>query len=202
MENERRFPLATAAVFFFALAGAARAFAAHTDDYSSAYPDNVTFPLTLSYPAGGKPQVLRLDFGEASTGGYAVFDVASAKGSPVMRVRRPRREGLFLARDQRTVPRPYVRHPRASRQHQPSRDLPHLPYGTFCRASHPRSAALCAHSARHARYRGDALVVQDRERRGFPRREIPRWVQLLRSASRQALADQRLDMPDRRLPEP
>ena len=86
MENERRFPLATTAVFFFALAGAARAFAAHTDDYSSAYPDNVTFPLTLSYPAGGKPQVLRLDFGEASTGGYAVFDVASAKGCPVMRV--------------------------------------------------------------------------------------------------------------------
>ena len=86
MKNERRFPLATTAVFFFALAGAARAFAAHTDDYSCAYPDNVTFPLTLSYPAGGKPQVLRLDFGEASTGGYAVFDVASAKGSPVMRV--------------------------------------------------------------------------------------------------------------------
>ena len=86
MENERRFPLATAAVFFFALAGAAQAFAAHTDDYSCAYPDNVHFPLTLSYPAGGKPQVLRLDFGEASTGGYAVFDVASAKGCPVMRV--------------------------------------------------------------------------------------------------------------------
>ena len=86
MKNERRFPLATATVLFFALAGAARASAANTDDYSSAYPDNVHFPLTLSYPAGGKPQVLRLDFGEASTGGYAVFDVASAKGSPVMRV--------------------------------------------------------------------------------------------------------------------
>ena len=86
MKNERRFPLATTAVFFFALAGAARASAANTDDYSCAYPDNVHFPLTLSYPAGGKPQVLRLDFGEASTGGYAVFDVASAKGNPVMRV--------------------------------------------------------------------------------------------------------------------
>ena len=86
MKNEKRFTLATAAVFFFALAGAARAFAAHADDYSCAYPDKVHFPLTLSYPAGGKPQVLRLDFGEASTGGYAVFDVASAKGCPVMRV--------------------------------------------------------------------------------------------------------------------
>ena len=86
MKNEKRFPLATAAVFFFALAGAARASAANTDDYSCAYPDNVHFPLTLSYPAGGKPQVLRLDFGEASTGGYAVFDVASAKGCPVLRV--------------------------------------------------------------------------------------------------------------------
>ncbi len=86
MKNERRFHLATAAVFFFALAGAVQSFAANTDDYSSAYPDNVHFPLTLSYPAGGKPQVLRLDFGEASTGGYAVFDVASAKGNPVMRV--------------------------------------------------------------------------------------------------------------------
>ncbi len=216
MENERRFPLATAAVFFFALAGAARVFAAHTDDYSCAYPDNVHFPLTLSYPAGGKPQVLRLDFGEASTGGYAVFDVASAKGSPVMRVA-------------------YANHPdglgekgcfsreTSARYLGPTFDIPalpgninrheiyricrtgrfaHLPYGTFCRASHPRSAALCAHSARHARYRGDALVVQDRERRGFSRWEVPRVLQLLRSASRQALADQRLDVPDRRLPEP
>ena len=44
------------------------------------------FPCKVAYPAGGKPQVLRIDLGAPSTGGYAVFDVAEAKvaqGSPI-----------------------------------------------------------------------------------------------------------------------
>ena len=86
MKNDKRVTWATTAVFAFALIGAVGTFAAHTGAYSCAYADNVKFPLTLAYPAGGKPQVLRLDFGAPSTGGYAVFDVASAKGSPVLRV--------------------------------------------------------------------------------------------------------------------
>ena len=44
------------------------------------------FPCKVAYPADGKPQVLRIDLGAPSTGGYAVFDVAEAKGRPVMRV--------------------------------------------------------------------------------------------------------------------
>ncbi|MBP5511160.1 MAG: hypothetical protein J6Z49_09610 [Kiritimatiellae bacterium] len=64
----------------------AHVFAAHTENFSAAYADNVVFPVTLAYPAGGKPQVLRLDLGESSFGGYAVFEVASAKGSPVLRI--------------------------------------------------------------------------------------------------------------------
>ena len=44
------------------------------------------FPCKVAYPAGGKPQVLRIDLGAPSTGGYAVFDVTEAKGRPVMRV--------------------------------------------------------------------------------------------------------------------
>lgn len=86
MKNDKRVTWATTAVFAFAFVGAVGTFAAHTGDCSCAYADNVKFPLTLSYPAGGKSQVLRLDFGAPSTGGYAVFDVAAAKGSPLMRV--------------------------------------------------------------------------------------------------------------------
>ena len=70
------------AVFFLA----SHAFAAHTEGAAAAYADNVAFPVTLAYPAGGKPQVLRLDLGAPGFGGYAVFDVASVKGSPVLRI--------------------------------------------------------------------------------------------------------------------
>ncbi len=45
-----------------------------------------TFPCTISRPAGGESQVVRIDLGPDSTGGYAVFDVSSAKGEPVLRV--------------------------------------------------------------------------------------------------------------------
>ena len=86
MKNCRRLPLSAAAAFALAAACAGGAFAAHTDDFACAYPDNVKFPVTLAYPAGGEPQVLRLDFGASSTGGYAVFDVEAVKGCPVMRV--------------------------------------------------------------------------------------------------------------------
>ena len=47
---------------------------------------SAAFPCTLAYRAGGAPDVLRIDLGAASAGGYAVIDVAAAKGAPVLRV--------------------------------------------------------------------------------------------------------------------
>lgn len=86
MNNGNRPFLAAAIAAAFAASCVAGAFARQADNWPTALPVNVKFPVTLVCPADGRPQVLRLDFGEASTGGYAVFDVASAKGSPVMRV--------------------------------------------------------------------------------------------------------------------
>ena len=44
------------------------------------------FPCKVAYPADGKPEILRIDLGESSTGGYAVFEVAAVRGRPVMRI--------------------------------------------------------------------------------------------------------------------
>lgn len=77
---KKRICMAFAAFFF-----AAQTFVAHTAGGSCAYPDNVSFPVTLSHPADGTPEALRLDLGASSFGGYAVFEVASVKGCPVLR---------------------------------------------------------------------------------------------------------------------
>lgn len=61
-------------------------FAAHGASEASFVDVSSCCPCRISYPAGGKPQVLRVDLGASSTGGYAVFDVAEAKGRPVMRI--------------------------------------------------------------------------------------------------------------------
>lgn len=65
--------------------------AALRENFSFASDDSVKYPISLSYPADGKSQVLRLDLGESSFGGYAVFDVSAVKsspekGSPILRV--------------------------------------------------------------------------------------------------------------------
>ena len=61
----------------------AAAFAARS---ACAVEANVAFPITLSHPKDGRAQVVRIDLGAASVGGYAVFDVSAVKGRPVLRV--------------------------------------------------------------------------------------------------------------------
>ena len=47
---------------------------------------STAFPCTMARSASGERQMLLLDLGAASTGGYAVFDVSAVKGCPVMRI--------------------------------------------------------------------------------------------------------------------
>ena len=62
--------------------------AAHAagDACSAATDPSLKFPVVLRHPEGGKSDVLRLDLGAASAGGYAVFDVSGVKGRPVLRL--------------------------------------------------------------------------------------------------------------------
>jgi len=66
----------------FVLAAATAAFAA--EPKFCKWPS--CFPCKVAYPADGKPEILRIDLGESSTGGYAVFEVAAVRGRPVMRI--------------------------------------------------------------------------------------------------------------------
>ncbi|MBQ7188403.1 MAG: discoidin domain-containing protein [Kiritimatiellae bacterium] len=52
----------------------------------SAVAANPSMPLTLRRAAGKAPEVVRIDLGAPSTGGYAVFDVTAFEGNPLLRI--------------------------------------------------------------------------------------------------------------------
>ena len=73
---------------FFPVLAAAGWFAASSFSgfvYAATDP-SIGFPVVLRCPEGGKSDVLRIDLGAASAGGYAVFDVSGVKGRPVLRL--------------------------------------------------------------------------------------------------------------------
>ena len=74
--------IAVALVAAFADAPLANA----ADGHSLATGPSLMFPVVLRHPEGGKSDILRIDLGAASAGGYAVFDVADVKGRPVLRL--------------------------------------------------------------------------------------------------------------------